>query len=259
MRAAFNGIATRVLSKLVKGRPTHDRRTSRPVALSNPLYIGMIRHRDELYQGQHQAAVSDAVFERVGRKLAQNAGRTNFTKPGAGRSWPFAGIAWCASCRKALRMNSATNRHGTKYGYIVCGTTGCDNKHHSMPAPAVEASIVTALATALAAGDLLEVSPTWAIGNEDGSLTSERAAEELRDAEEHLKDFAVLLKDRAIDRDDPDYLVAVERRDDAERSMDALSRYERSYRDEIARMAARIEGLALHSVRLPRFACSRAG
>jgi hypothetical protein len=50
---------------------------------------------------------------------------------------------------------------------------------------------------------------------------------------------------RALDEDDPLMIAAVERRDDAERQMDALSRYERSWRDEIARMVARVEGLAL--------------
>lgn len=212
--------------------------------LGNPIYAGMIRHRKETHPGKHQAAVSKATFDRVQRKLASNA--SNFAKPGASRTWEFSGIARCAQCRHSLRKNPVTNRHGQTYGYIVCATDGCDGKHRSMPAPAVEASIVVALAaTALAAGDLLETLPNWAMPTYE--VTADDVAEELREAEELLGELTALVKARAISTSDADFQAAVRKRDEADKKLDAIVGREKSYREALAGMIAQVEALSLHA------------
>jgi DNA invertase Pin-like site-specific DNA recombinase len=212
--------------------------------LGNPIYAGLIRHRGEDHHGQHQAVVSKATFERVQRRLASNA--SNFAKPGASRTWEFSGIARCAECRHALRKNPVTNKYGQRYGYVVCSTDGCDGKHRSMPAPAVEASIVVALtATALAAGDLLETFHDWAMPTYE--VSADDVAGELREAEELLGELTALVKARAISTTDDDFRAAVQKRDEAEKKLDAIVGREKSYRDALAGMIAQVEALSLHA------------
>jgi len=41
--------------------------------LTNPIYVGEIKHKDANYPGQHDAIVDREVFEAVGRLLKTNA------------------------------------------------------------------------------------------------------------------------------------------------------------------------------------------
>jgi len=43
--------------------------------LSNPIYLGEIRHKNECHQGQHEAIVSRELWEQVQRRLQDQAGR----------------------------------------------------------------------------------------------------------------------------------------------------------------------------------------
>jgi len=37
--------------------------------LQNPFYVGMIRYKGKLYEGEHEALVSPSLFDRAGRSL----------------------------------------------------------------------------------------------------------------------------------------------------------------------------------------------
>ena len=43
--------------------------------LSNPIYIGRIRHNDDVHEGEHEAIISEEVFGVVQARLAQQAPR----------------------------------------------------------------------------------------------------------------------------------------------------------------------------------------
>jgi site-specific DNA recombinase len=57
--------------------------------LANPVYIGKTRHRDKLYEGEHDAIVEQALFDAVQAKLAAHAAKPRL----AGAKLPGAGFA----------------------------------------------------------------------------------------------------------------------------------------------------------------------
>lgn len=65
--------------------------------LTNPVYVGKVRHKDEVYEGEHAAIVDAAVFDAVQEKLARNGtngGREVRNKHGA----ILSGILRCSDC-----------------------------------------------------------------------------------------------------------------------------------------------------------------
>lgn len=226
-------------SKVRRVRPDHLRRW-----LSNPLYAGMIRRRDELHQGHHKEAVSRETFERVQRRLAQNAAQ--FVKPA--RSWPFSGVAKCASCGNGMRLHPVRNRHGQHFFYVRCnGERTCPGRTRSIIASSFEANIaLTLAAVARATGDLLAFDPEWGVTDQDGALTLDAAREALTEAEERLTELAELVKARAIKTSDPAFREATAARDDAEATFEAVARQRSSYREELAELTARIEALTMN-------------
>lgn len=51
--------------------------------LKNPAYIGRIQHKDKLYDGQHEAIVSEAVWDQVQSLLKNQAARTRVPQNGS--------------------------------------------------------------------------------------------------------------------------------------------------------------------------------
>ena len=52
--------------------------------LANPVYIGKVRHKHEVYDGAHEAIVDQDIFERVQAVLGQQAPRGSGTRSGEG-------------------------------------------------------------------------------------------------------------------------------------------------------------------------------
>jgi site-specific DNA recombinase len=49
--------------------------------LTNPIYCGKIKHKTDLYQGQHQAIVNQEIFDRVLAQLRENGFRYRIALP----------------------------------------------------------------------------------------------------------------------------------------------------------------------------------
>ncbi len=56
---------------LPKGGRAFDK-SSLLALLTNPIYCGKIKHKSDLYQGQHQAIVDQDIFDRVQAQLREN-------------------------------------------------------------------------------------------------------------------------------------------------------------------------------------------
>jgi DNA invertase Pin-like site-specific DNA recombinase len=116
--------------------------------LNNPLYVGLVRHREQTYSGEHEAIVDqtlwDAVRERLkSRGLCEDAAR--FKTPALLR-----GIIRCGHCGSA--MGITYSRKGSRsYRYYLCvsaaksGYDACAVR--SVPAGDVEAAVVLRLRT----------------------------------------------------------------------------------------------------------------
>jgi site-specific DNA recombinase len=86
--------------------------------LTNIIYTGRIRHRGEIFTGEHQAIIDTATWEKVQARLKDNAprsGRVLRNKYGA----LLKGIVRCASCDVGM-VHTYTRKDGRIYRYYVC-------------------------------------------------------------------------------------------------------------------------------------------
>ena len=84
--------------------------------LKNPFYIGKVRHKDELFDGRHQAIVSREIFDEVQEQMAKNRSRkssaSNSKKP---NPHLLAGLLRCHECGTVLWSQKQGSQTGTYY------------------------------------------------------------------------------------------------------------------------------------------------
>lgn len=113
--------------------------------LTNVAYVGKVRYKDEVYDGEHEAIVDAESFENVQRQL-----RTNHRTGGARVRNQFGallkGLLRCTPCDCSM-MHSHTTKDGNKrYRYYVCvnaqkrGWQNCPSR--SIPAAEIERFVV---------------------------------------------------------------------------------------------------------------------
>jgi site-specific DNA recombinase len=105
--------------------------------LTNVIYLGKVRYKREIHEGEHEAIVDDDVFTEVQALLQQNGrtgGRAQRNKYGA----LLRGLLRCAACD--CGMNHAYTVKGTlRYRYYVCDRAQ-KRGWQECPAPSVPAS-----------------------------------------------------------------------------------------------------------------------
>jgi site-specific DNA recombinase len=86
--------------------------------LTNVVYLGKVKYRDELYDGEHEAIVDEDLFRRVQALLRRNrnsGGRYVRNKYGA----LLKGLVRCTACGCAMSHHFTTNGN-KRYRYYVC-------------------------------------------------------------------------------------------------------------------------------------------
>lgn len=91
------------------------------MVFTNPLYIGKIRHFDELYDGQHTAIIDNKTFEEAQEIMKQRDRDFEKHRPGKRYASPLGGLLWCAHCgaKYHWRINGY-NKDGSKRAYYFC-------------------------------------------------------------------------------------------------------------------------------------------
>ena len=84
--------------------------------LTNPVYLGIIKHNGESYEGGFPAIVSRATFEAVQKVLKQRARPRKSKKR---HNFPFVGLLTCGECGGAITAQFA-HGHGRTYRYYRC-------------------------------------------------------------------------------------------------------------------------------------------
>jgi len=84
--------------------------------LTNPVYLGIIKHNGESYEGGFPAIVSRATFETVQKVLKQRARPRKSKKR---HNFPFVGLLTCGECGGAITAQFA-HGHGGTYRYYRC-------------------------------------------------------------------------------------------------------------------------------------------
>ena len=85
--------------------------------LTNPIYIGQIRHKDIIHQGQHESIIDKQLWDKVHLHIADNriGQKTNLRKT---EHCPLAGKLFDASSGERLVPVHA-NKKGKRYRYYV--------------------------------------------------------------------------------------------------------------------------------------------
>ena len=116
-RIAANGSEVDSASHRIAGGEGLFERGHIHYILTNPLYAGRIRHRSQIYDGQHPAIIDPAVWDDVQERLKATAGR----EEGKARI----GFEDIAARRQAVRRDgdrltpSHANKKGRRYRYYV--------------------------------------------------------------------------------------------------------------------------------------------
>jgi site-specific DNA recombinase len=129
--------------------------------LSNPIYLGEIRHKRERHPGQHQPILERATWEQVQQCLRQGARRDHQPTTKAASS-PLAGKVVDEAGEPLYAQGAA--KAGRRYRYFVSrtlirGTTTDGERGWRVPAPELERAVLTAAQSILAdqAGLILSI------------------------------------------------------------------------------------------------------
>jgi len=105
---------TRQSGQIVEGKPFSRGRLYH--LLSNPIYAGKIRHKEEVYEGLHDAIIDHETWDQVQRQLSSNAvnrqSRTNSANPS-----PLAGKVFDEDGRRLVSTHA--NKTGKRYRYYI--------------------------------------------------------------------------------------------------------------------------------------------
>ncbi|MGB2309905.1 MAG: recombinase family protein [Paracoccaceae bacterium] len=111
--------------------------------LTNPIYAGRIRHKKQVFEGQHPAIIDPKEWDEIQRRLSNCSGRKRGVRTAAHPS-PLAGNLFDETGDCLTPSHSAKN--GKRFRYYISRrlVTGKSKKHPDawrLPAPRLEASI----------------------------------------------------------------------------------------------------------------------
>ncbi len=102
--------------------------------LTNPVYVGRVRHKANVYPGEHEPIVEPAVFDRVQDTLRKNAragGPLVRNRHGA----LLRGILFCKGCDRTM-VHTFTCKGQKRYRYYTC-TAAIKSGRKACPSPSL--------------------------------------------------------------------------------------------------------------------------
>src|SRR5271166_2099168 len=106
--------------------------------LTNVIYTGQIRYRDELFAGEQAALVDPDIWQRVQDLLAENA-RVSRQGRAVRSDALLAGLLHCRPCGCAMTPARVIKLGGGRYAYYIC--TGAQKRGwHTCPSKSVPAA-----------------------------------------------------------------------------------------------------------------------
>ncbi|MDX9821472.1 MAG: recombinase family protein [Syntrophales bacterium] len=114
--------------------------------LSNPIYIGEIRHKGISYPGQHQAIIDRGLWEQVQRHMADNSVEHK-ARSSNNRTCPLSNKVFDASGERLVSAHA--NKKGRRYRYYISESLRSDPKAASpagwrLPAQEIEQAVAGA-------------------------------------------------------------------------------------------------------------------
>ncbi|MFM7930084.1 MAG: recombinase zinc beta ribbon domain-containing protein, partial [Pirellula sp.] len=87
--------------------------------LTNVAYLGKVRYKDEIHEGEHDAIVPIELWEKVQKQLKHN-GRTGGIMVRNKFGALLKGLVRCVCCDCAMTPNHTTKGGKKRYRYYVC-------------------------------------------------------------------------------------------------------------------------------------------
>ena len=112
--------------------------------LTNPIYVGKVKHKDELFDGEHEAIIPPEKFRKV-QALLQRNGRTGGIEVRNRYGALLKQLLYCKACGRAM-VHTFTGRGSKRYRYYTCtnaiksGRAACPSR--SLPAGEIEKVVV---------------------------------------------------------------------------------------------------------------------
>lgn len=117
--------------------------------LSNPIYIGEIRHRRERYPGQHEPVVSPELWEQVQLQLCSHAARPGEGRKTTASASPLAGKLFDEHGEPLYVQGSAKGQRRYRYYFskgLLNGEADCAEAGWRLSAPQLERTLTAAAA-----------------------------------------------------------------------------------------------------------------
>ena len=143
VRRGWNNKSWKTKAGEPKGGQPFDR-GSLHALLTNPLYAGKLKHKTNVYDGEHEAIVDPLVFEKVQKQLQGN-GRSGGAKARNRYGALLKRLLYCKACDHTM-VHHFTGRNGKHYRYYTCthaiksGRKACPSG--SLPAAEIERWVV---------------------------------------------------------------------------------------------------------------------
>jgi hypothetical protein len=116
--------------------------------LENPVYIGKTRHKGNLYDGLHQAIVTEDIWQKVQSILKKNSDKNKIRIPISRVSSPplLRGMINCGICGSKM-MPIYTSKGSKKYRYYICYSKAIGNNEACavgrVPANEIESIVIS--------------------------------------------------------------------------------------------------------------------
>ncbi|MGE3779011.1 MAG: recombinase family protein [Pirellulaceae bacterium] len=105
--------------------------------LTNPIYIGKVKHKTDLYDGEHESLITLDVFQKVQQQLHYN-GRTGGARLRNRYGALLRGLLFCKACGRTM-VHTFTSRGPRRYRYYTC-THAIHGGRHKCPSGSLPAS-----------------------------------------------------------------------------------------------------------------------
>ena len=143
--------------------------------LTNVIYVGKLRYKDEIHKGEQAAILDATVWERVQSLLRRN-GRSGGTEVRNKFGALLKGLLRCVPCDCAMTPSHATKNGNKRYRYYVCchaqqrGWRNCPSP--SIPATEIEQFVINQIRAIGRDPDLIHETVTQARRQAEADLTT---------------------------------------------------------------------------------------
>ena len=172
--------------------------------LTDKVFIGKIEFKGEVYEGQHEAIVDEALFNRVQAIIAKNRINKGNCKSQGEHVYLLQGLVRCGKCGSMLTPSSATGRGRKRHFYYNCtkkshsNRTECDARY--LPAVTAEEFVLEQISKWASNRDEINRAVAEASGYREEEITSigvqlQGARDELLTVNRKLSNLVALAED----------------------------------------------------------------